>query len=666
MDSENPEESLVIGIPTGLIGQQNLFGAVITRVTDKVREDLGMLKLTDLPPLHVKTSISEVEPGVFTLVLSGCADRCEEGSKQPAIMAFPIIGFDEKTHAAVLDLAPIGKELNLIAMMDPNGNETRLKTSYSKTSMFDYSVSTLVFDVESHMVPKSVVGNAAPDVSEVVISTRWYLKLASGFSPAFMPRDPTAEVGFFTTHRGTRKRITRFATTGYDTAPVHYFIKNVPAQWQSSFAKGLDNWNEKLRPLLRKTFISYEFVSDEDESGKNIIPGDVRYNVIEWDLNNRAPYGGLGPSIANQYTGEIFSANVLVQGPTIMSLYTHWFEASQKAKEARQSGDEKTASEIELRAKRKIESQLKSLSPMKFKARLGNQLEFRVVSQMPSLQDPLFENVSFDEPPEGMSFEEYMDGYFQSLVAHEVGHNLGLRHNFSGNLGAAEGVQLGKVSRSIMEYLGPSFRYFSRIAEYDVMAMSYGYLGKKPAHKNWFCTDEHVADLGYPRNSAECSRDDATNDPYSYFEKRVIRAVDLIIGRGSQAAPAWEIPDVSRELSGALNGLALYAYSAPGSFSKWTNFVKAGRPASAADVPSYILSGLKAQLCSPELDTVIAEKESVEAQERTKENLSMLRDYVMQTLYPYQIDGTDTLDCGVAPSAPVEDVPPAPPVVITP
>src|SRR3712207_7536078 len=37
-----------------------------------------------------------------------------------------------------------------------------------------------------------------------------------------------------------------------------------------------------------------------------------------------------------------------------------------------------------------------------------------------------------------MTYEKYMEGYMLEIVAHELGHNLGLRHNFKGNLGAYE------------------------------------------------------------------------------------------------------------------------------------------------------------------------------------------------------------------------------------
>src|SRR5437588_230211 len=42
------DDSLVVGYPLGLLGEQAVFGGVITAVSDTKSEDLGMLKLSDL------------------------------------------------------------------------------------------------------------------------------------------------------------------------------------------------------------------------------------------------------------------------------------------------------------------------------------------------------------------------------------------------------------------------------------------------------------------------------------------------------------------------------------------------------------------------------------------------------------------------------------------
>src|SRR5690606_18335735 len=70
------QETLLLGLPIGLIGEQNIFGGVITDVSDRNNEDLGMLKLTDLSPIHVKSVITGLSTGNPAVTLIGCANDC--------------------------------------------------------------------------------------------------------------------------------------------------------------------------------------------------------------------------------------------------------------------------------------------------------------------------------------------------------------------------------------------------------------------------------------------------------------------------------------------------------------------------------------------------------------------------------------------------------------
>ena len=85
-------------------------------------------------------------------------------------------------------------------------------------------------------------------VPETVFTTRWYLKLGSVFNPAFEPRPATDGVGFFMTERSADSAVQRWSlpTTFNDSlpAPVHYFVKNVPQEYQAAFATCFDEWND--------------------------------------------------------------------------------------------------------------------------------------------------------------------------------------------------------------------------------------------------------------------------------------------------------------------------------------------------------------------------------------------------------------------------------------
>ncbi|MBY0515864.1 MAG: zinc-dependent metalloprotease [Bacteriovoracaceae bacterium] len=624
------QQSLILGFPVGLIGEQSIFGAVITKVSDQTNETLGGLKLTDLSPLHVTTKISN-ENGVVALSLVGCSSGCDEESAQSSVIDIPIVSVSANMDIIYLDLTTLGSGLDLIKMLDPGGRYTKLTSISSTTTMMDYSVSTLVFDVLTVMVPVGTTDVEAAPKTEFTV--RWYLKLNSAFNPAFTARAPTEGVGFFKTERSASPKITRFSTTDFGKT-VKYYIKNVPEKYKPIFAKAFDNWNVEFTKILGRDFLSYEFLESTDPRYSVIIPGDIRFNVLEWDLENVAGYGGLGPSIANQFTGETLSANVLIQGPTIMKIYTAWYGVSQTANKLIADGRVGEANALMAKFNHETAADLAQKNKMKFAIKLGS-LEMNVRSQNAELEDPMAKK-DFEIVPAGVSFDEFMAGYFTDMLSHELGHNLGLRHNFKGNLGAFETGEKGSVSRSIMEYLGRPYRYLDTIGLYDRMAISYGYRGVAPKHLDWFCTDEDQGSdkASLATASPECTKSDATSDPFSFWEKRFARAVDLMVDLKSPSMPAWNAAEISSQVDAATTGIVAYAASAKNTAATWTNFFgKGDRPErdDFAGIRAFVIEAIKKKICNPEIATVIAAKESAEAMKLAQENIEALRAQVAET-----------------------------------
>ncbi len=641
------DDSLLVGFPVGLLSERHLFGGVITKVTDTKSEKLGGLKLTDLDPLHVQLVVSKGKEGGYSLVLLGCPSKCAEGAALSPILGIPIAGVDEAKGQLVLDLKTLGNELNLIEMLDPTGDYTELKTVSSSVVSLDYSLSTLVFDIQVKMVPKAepVAGTAVP---ETTFTIRWYLRLTSVFDSSFVSRPATDGVGFFMTARSATPKIQRFAipsTSGTQVMGIKYYLKNVPVAHQPAFASAFDAWNKKFTAIIGKPLMTYEFVEPGSEKDKLLVTGDIRYKIIEWDITNLAGYGGLGPSIANQNTGELLTANVLVQGPKIVELYSKWFAVSTLAEELMDEGRVVEAQTLLKTTKQSLKGLMGETSSAKHVLKLGKGLVFRVPSQTPELQDPLAQRDDFEPLPAGITYEKYMAGYFHELVTHEMGHNVGLRHNFRGNL-AYTAVAPGAVSNSVMEYQGRNFRYVNDIGAYDVMALEYGYAGKKPGVMGLFCTDENVADDSTPNNSPECSRDDATADPVGFYLVRAARIIDLITLKGSTEAPVWMPADTAKEIKAYYSNLGLYAARAETTGATWTNFFTGGdRPASAAGVKAYVLNQVKSQLCGPNIAAVVASKATAEGKAKTETNVIELRKKVAEALKPYKVFSDEELAC---------------------
>ncbi len=662
--STNPG-SLVLGFPVSQVGQEAIFGGVITKVSNVDNEDLGGLKLSDIPPLHVTTQLVQDKQGNKGLALMGCVQGCTKQTAPEMLIAFPIVSMSDDQSTVYVDLAAVGQGLDVIGLMGA-AQFFGLEIQSSNTVTFDFSNGTLVFDVESQykVVPKQPSANVdvlgvavlAPPDTQSVITTRYYLKPQPAYNDKFVSREPTADVGFFTTDRSATTYITRWQEDS--SKMVHYYIKNVPAEYKSFFSNAFDAWNETFTKILGHNQLEYEFVDQGDPKADLLVTGDIRYNIIEWDLVNKAGYGGLGPSIANQNTGETLAANILIQGPTIVQLYKAWFHLQTQVDQLNAKGQLSAAQKL-IKKFHKLFAAKAKVPKTKHSVALGK-LNFNIPAENPAYQDTAHQ-LDFDSTPAGYTYDQYMKGYFLDMVAHEMGHNMGLRHNFRGNLASDDSMKLGTVSRSVMEYLGRGFRYLDQIGEYDRMAISYGYTGKQPTHSDWFCTDEDAGGPDQPTLSAECSKSDATSDPFSFFEGRLAKMADLLVDSTSAEAPVWTLPDLASVFAPTVDGVALYASSAQATANKWTNFFgKQGRPSSPADVKGYVTDAVTSAVCDPVLEEVVQNKNSAQAKQLASDNLAALRLAVAQELVKFNASegiftpkSVSCLPAVAAPQAPV-------------
>ncbi|WP_428264636.1 zinc-dependent metalloprotease [Haliangium sp.] len=599
-----PRRSLIVGFPTRLLGEGAVFGSVITEISVPDDEFLGNFKLSQLPPTHVRPFLAPAEGGGYALALVGCSFDCSETSPKEELLSIPVLGVLPRKGRVFLDLSALGEGFRLGGLIDPTGRV--LVEVDTRATLVDYASSTLVFDVRSELRPEE----PAPDeeVESVFVTNRWYVALASRFEDSFVARSPTSAFGFFQTQRAAEPHITRFSTARYrDRPPIKYYIKNVPERYRVDFAAAFDAWNDVFREMLGYELLEYEFIDADDPRQHRLVTGDVRYNIVEWDVDNLASYGGLGPSAAHQFTGETFSGMVLIQGPTILELYQDWFNVLQEADELRQAGDAVAAERALVEGRRRLQARLPAAEPTGAEAQLGD-LEFLVTAERPELRDPVMAGFDFDDTPPGVDFDTYMSGYMREIVSHEVGHNLGLTHNFKGSL-SGDGDQV--ASHSVMEYVVRPERYKTRVSEYDRQAVGFGYTGVMAEEPLPFCADGGLPQPNAPTLSAECSANDAGPDPFAYLrDRRVKRALDLVIGRGlGGEVPVWTIDDVGNELFNGLLGVAFYATSAEATADTWVRFhAQPDRPSDPAAIRDYVIAELETVTCNSSIVDEISAK----------------------------------------------------------
>jgi len=148
----------------------------------------------------------------------------------------------------------------------------------------------------------------------------------------------------------------------------------------------------------------------------------------------------------------------------------------------------------------------------------------------------------------GMSDEEFIESFMLFAITHEMGHNLGLRHNFRASVDKKnfypdldEKGELKFRQASVMDYSADVAHLLDRPGKYDIAAIDLLYNdSSKDALQNRltkfdyeFCTDQHV-DI-----DPLCNRFDKGSTPYevakdiadSYHDEYVLRNLESPYGK---------------------------------------------------------------------------------------------------------------------------------------
>mgnify|MGYP003323222159 CR=1 FL=1 len=145
----------------------------------------------------------------------------------------------------------------------------------------------------------------------------------NGFEIRF--EDP--RIGYFT------DRVTDLSST--EITPYRDLVqkwnlqKQDPDAAKSKPIKPIKFWLEnttpnELRPLIIKAVLSWNLAFEKagfiDAIEVDVQPddadwdaGDIRYNVLRWTSSPNPPFGGYGPSFSNPRTGEILSADIMLE-----------------------------------------------------------------------------------------------------------------------------------------------------------------------------------------------------------------------------------------------------------------------------------------------------------------------------------------------------------------
>ena len=327
--------------------------------------------------------------------------------------------------------------------------------------------------------------------------------------------------------------------------PIIFWLENTtPLKFRDYIKEGILAWNEAFLRAGIKNAIEVKIQPDDAKWDA----GDIRYNVLRWTSSPNAPFGGYGPSFVNPRTGEIIGADIMLE----------WVYATNRL----------TIEDIF------------SSSHGSMTCSVGNLMqEGNMMGYLTSTNE---------EDP------EILKQSIIRLTLHEVGHTLGLNHNFkasflhnSTDVHNKELTQKIGLTSSVMEYPAVNLApkgvkqgdyYDTRTGPYDLWAIEFGYkplltpedrevlLSKSNLPEHMFANDSE--DMRSPGKGIDprAMINDLSSEPIIYAQQRIQLVNETMFDLPSRLdgkAASWEeyrnaLQILLRETARSLNTVSRY------------------------------------------------------------------------------------------------------------
>ncbi|HWL93640.1 MAG TPA: zinc-dependent metalloprotease [Phycisphaerae bacterium] len=380
----------------------------------------------------------------------------------------------------------------------------------------------------------------------------------------YQPRAADDRIGYFLTVRKdwskehnastlfnryiNRWRLEKRDPTAELSAPknpiVWHIEKTVPLKYRRWVKEGILEWNKAYEKCGFLDAIEVKQQEDYDKSTKDLDPEDVRYNFFRWIVTGRG--FAMGPSRAHPLTGQIFDADIVFDDAMVRH-YVSSYDRLTGGEDSWEPYNPYLENFYQNFPQYKYRSPRELLLPgVKVQHDENAELARSLMKRMHEQGKPMcecasgmahqmqFAGLALEAQGLGRNSEEFIGQIIKEIVMHEVGHCLGLRHNFK----ASTWLEMKDVEASVdpneanagsvMDY-NPAIiaargdkqtSFVTRtIGPYDFWAIEYGY---RPVAKPY--TDEkdmlakigsRVADAGLDYSTDEDTMGFLSADPYS-------------------------------------------------------------------------------------------------------------------------------------------------------
>jgi len=258
--------------------------------------------------------------------------------------------------------------------------------------------------------------------------------------------------------------------------PIVFWIeKTVPYKYREPICAGILEWNKAFEKIGFQNAIEVRQQPDDARWQ----PGDVRYNTFRWITAGTSV--AMGPSRVNPTTGQILDANIVFDADYLQT-WKRKYEFFTPAGVAMLTGGS-----LDLVSYRRQQAGFRAAQTHAHGGHCACQIMHGMSHELALSAIVLARTTRSQDEIEKLT----MQGV-KKVAMHEVGHTLGLRHNFKGSTlySVAQAYQRSlseapvALSASVMDYLpaqlaAPGARqgdyYTSTIGSYDYWAVEYGY-----------------------------------------------------------------------------------------------------------------------------------------------------------------------------------------------
>ena len=421
------------------------------------------------------------------------------------IQATTVIAEDaDKTHVVIepsiflTDFEGIGPDIGkgvpstpslpglLVLNIRPSFGVDPVKSYYLSTKGFplnDEISVNLAFNGPANALP------TVPDGRGIPIVVHYSIVAPPAHDLNYVPRYADDRIGYFITARKhfdddvstlpTQRFIDRW---NLDAGPIVFTLTNeIPPIYRDTVRRGILAWNT----AFAKVGYPHAIVVNDPPSDPKFDPEDARYNSVRWITSDSPGFVAISPHISDPDTGQIIRTTVVIDGEAMRSVRRGYVDRVQPV----------------MRTSRNAFLAMQQLAPPALTSPAGDADGEALDDNSMTCDDAEIET---NQAALGMSLllaaphatvrdrEAYAQGFLYSTVMHEVGHTLGLRHNFQGStaftfkeLHEPAFTKAHGTTGSVMDYTpaniaAPGERqadYFpNRLGPYDFWAVQYGYV----------------------------------------------------------------------------------------------------------------------------------------------------------------------------------------------